>query len=95
MQFDHHKNFHNSINSRLRSGITPALFELDALRGDEMLLRTRTGAALREATATQSKVRRTKFRKAIRLFCHSLHCSSLLKNTARFDFGRNYKRYAA
>lgn len=67
MQFDHHKDFHNSMNTRLRSGITPALFELDALRGDEMLLRARTGAALREATATQSKVWCANFRKAIKV----------------------------
>ena len=39
MHYDHNHELHNAMKNHLRAGITPALFEMDALRLDEMRLR--------------------------------------------------------
>ena len=67
MHLDHRNNYQNSMKHRLHSGITPAQFELDALRLDEMLLRAQAYAALRTARTTQTKIRRAKFRMTLKI----------------------------
>lgn len=60
MHLNHINDYQNSMKRRLNSGITPAQFELDALRLDEMVFQAQSNAALRAAAATQPKSQRAK-----------------------------------
>ena len=67
MHLDHIYNYQSSMKRRLHSGITPAQFELDALRLDGILLQVQANAALRESRANQTKKQRAKSRMTLKI----------------------------
>lgn len=52
MYYDHKHELHNAMKNHLRAGITPALFEMDALRLDEMRLRLAAPTNIRKGQGT-------------------------------------------
>lgn len=67
MHFNYMNDYQNTMKHRLHSGITPALFELDALRLDEILLQAQANAASRTAGAMQTKIRHANFQQALKI----------------------------
>lgn len=67
MHINHMNAYQNSMKHRLHSGITPAQFELDAQRLDEMVLQAQANAASRTASATQTKIRHAKIRQTLKI----------------------------